>query len=156
MDEFPGCVATVGNMDFEPGASNVVPQAVLVALEFRAQDEATLEAMEVALLEQARLAAESYDLTLGVESLGSGSPARMDARAQTAFREAAEMLGLKHTFLHSGAGHDAQVLASVCPTGMAFVPSVGGFSHSSREFTKWQDCVNGANVLLQAALLVAG
>jgi N-carbamoyl-L-amino-acid hydrolase len=155
MDQFPGCVATVGNMDFEPGASNVVPQAVLVSLEFRAQDEATLEAMEGALLEHARLEAERYGLALAVESLGSGSPARMDTRVQHACRQAAETLGLKHTFLHSGAGHDAQCLARICPAGMIFVPSVDGFSHSSREFTEWQDCVNGANVLLQAALLLA-
>jgi N-carbamoyl-L-amino-acid hydrolase len=65
------------------------------------------------------------------------------------------MLGLKHAPLPSGAGHDAQALARICPTGMIFVPSVGGFSHSSKEFTEWEDCVNGANVLLHAALLLA-
>jgi N-carbamoyl-L-amino-acid hydrolase len=52
----------------------------------------------------------------------------------------------------SGAGHDGQSLADMCPVGMIFVPSVDGASHSPREFTKWEDCVNGANVLLQAAL----
>lgn len=155
MDEFPGCVATVGNMDFDPGASNVVPQAVLVSLEFRAEEDATLDAMEEALLRQARLAAERYGLGLDIESLGSGSPARMSASVRAAFKDAAEMLGLAHTSLHSGAGHDAQCLASICPTGMIFVPSVGGFSHSSREYTAWRGCMNGANVLLQAALLLA-
>jgi beta-ureidopropionase / N-carbamoyl-L-amino-acid hydrolase len=54
--------------------------------------------------------------------------------------------------LPSGAGHDAQSFASLCPTGMIFVPSVDGISHSPRELTEWQDCVNGANVLLKAAL----
>jgi len=155
MDEFPGSVATVGNMDFEPGASNVVPQAVLVSLEFRAEEDATLDAMEESLLKRARLEAGRYSLELDVESLGSAPPARMDIQAQDAFRRAVEMLGLAHTFLHSGAGHDAQCLAPICPTGMIFVPSVSGFSHSSREFTDWYDCVNGANVLLQAALLLA-
>ena len=155
MDEYPGCVATVGNMDFEPGVSNVVPQAVLVSLEFRAEEDATLDAMEEALLKRARLDAERYGLDLDVESLGSGSPAWMNASVREAFRDAAETLGLAHTCLHSGAGHDAQCLASICPTGMIFVPSVGGFSHSSREYTEWHDCVNGANVLLQAALLLA-
>jgi len=52
----------------------------------------------------------------------------------------------------SGAGHDAQAMARICPAGMIFVPSAGGFSHSAREFTEWDDCVNGANVLLQAAV----
>ena len=114
-----------------------------------------MDAMEEGLLRRARLEAGRYGLELDVEFLGSGPPARMDTQVQDAFREAAETLGLAHTFLHSGAGHDAQCLAPICPTGMIFVPSVGGFSHSSREFTEWYDCVNGANVLLQAALLLA-
>ena len=55
--------------------------------------------------------------------------------------------------LVDGAGHAAQVMAKICPAGMIFVPSVDGFSHSAREFTKWEDCMNGANVLLQAAVV---
>jgi N-carbamoyl-L-amino-acid hydrolase len=55
----------------------------------------------------------------------------------------------------SGAGHDAQNLSSLCPAGMIFIPSVGGASHSPREFSERQDCLNGANVLLQAALQMA-
>ena len=156
MDDFPGCVATVGNMDFEPGASNVVPQAVLVSLEFRAEEETTLDAMEALLLRRARLEAERYGLGLEIECLGGGHPARMDSRVQDALLTATGTLGLSYVRLQSGAGHDAQCLARICPTGMIFVPSVDGFSHSSREFTKWQDCVNGANVLLQAALQLAG
>ena len=143
-------------MDFEPGASNVVPQAVLVSLEFRAEEETTLDAMEALLLRRARLEAERYGLGLEIECLGGGHPARMDSRVQDALLTATGTLGLSYVRLQSGAGHDAQCLARICPTGMIFVPSVDGFSHSSREFTKWQDCVNGANVLLQAALQLAG
>jgi N-carbamoyl-L-amino-acid hydrolase len=156
LEDFPGCVATVGNMGFVPGASNVVPQAVLVSLEFRAEEEATLDAMEDLLLRRAGLEAERYGLGLEMESLGSGHPARMDTHVQDAFQMAAGTLGLKYAHIHSGAGHDAQCLAQICPTGMIFVPSVDGFSHSPREFTEWQDCVNGANVLLRAALQLAG
>jgi N-carbamoyl-L-amino-acid hydrolase len=56
--------------------------------------------------------------------------------------------------LTSGAGHDAQMLAPLCPSGMIFIPSEGG-SHSGREFAAWEDCCNGANVLLQSALKLA-
>ena len=56
----------------------------------------------------------------------------------------------------SGAGHDAQVLADVAPVGMVFVPSVRGISHEASEHTQSEDCVNGANVLLGAALELAG
>ena len=52
----------------------------------------------------------------------------------------------------SGAGHDAQVMSRVCQAGMIFVPSIGGLSHSPKESTNWDDCVNGANVLLQTVL----
>jgi N-carbamoyl-L-amino-acid hydrolase len=79
----------------------------------------------------------------------------MDDKVREAFTNASKALGLKYTFLPSGAGHDTQSLAQICPTGMIFVPSVGGFSHSSKEFTGWEDCVNGANALLHAALILA-
>ncbi len=61
-------------------------------------------------------------------------------------------LGLSTKHLPSGAGHDAQHLARLCPSGMIFVPSVGGVSHAPKEFTKPQDVVNGANVLLHTIL----
>jgi N-carbamoyl-L-amino-acid hydrolase len=152
MAEFPGCVATVGNMAFEPGVFNVVPRVVTVSAEFRADTEATLDEIEARLAQQASHAARRFALDLEIQPLDRTAPARMDDRVQEAYARACRTLGLRHTFLASGAGHDAQCLAPVCPTGMIFVPSVGGSSHSAREFTRWRDCVNGANVLLHAAL----
>jgi acetylornithine deacetylase/succinyl-diaminopimelate desuccinylase-like protein len=76
----------------------------------------------------------------------------MSEEIQHVFAEACDDLGLTHTSLVSGAGHDGQSLADICPVGMIFVPSADGASHSPREFTEWEACVNGANVLLQAAL----
>ncbi len=111
--------------------------------------------MEAALLRQASVEAQRFGLDLETEISECVAPARMHEELQRAFAHACKVLGLKPTFLSSGAGHDAQSLAQYCPTGMIFVPSVGGFSHSSREFTEWEDCVNGANVLLHAALILA-
>jgi N-carbamoyl-L-amino-acid hydrolase len=155
MKDFPGRVVNVGNMEFEPGAFNVVPQRVTVALEFRADDDDKLDEMEAALLKQASIEARRFGLESEAEHLDNVGTARMNEKVRQAFADASEMLGLKHTSLPSGAGHDAQALARICPTGMIFVPSVDGFSHSSKEFTEWEDCVNGANVLLHAALLLA-
>ncbi len=155
MQDFPGRVCNVGNMEFEPGAFNVVPQMVTVALEFRADDDDKLGEMEAALLRQASVEAQGFGLDLEIAHLDSTSPAHMSDHVQEAFADASKALGLKQAFLPSGAGHDAQALARICPTGMIFVPSVGGFSHSSKEFTEWEDCVNGANVLLHAALSLA-
>jgi N-carbamoyl-L-amino-acid hydrolase len=156
LDRFPDQVATVGAMAFKPGAFNVVPGTVTAALEFRAADQATLDRMEAALLDQASVAAQRFGLTSETELLDNSPPARMNPQIQDAIAWASERLGLRYAYLPSGAGHDAQCLAPVCPTGMVFVPSVAGRSHSARELTEWQDCVNGANVLLQAALRVAG
>ena len=79
----------------------------------------------------------------------------MSSEVQRAYAEACEYLGLTHVSLTSGAGHDGQSLADLCPVGMIFVPSVAGASHSPREFTEWDDCVNGANVLLHTVLKLA-
>jgi len=156
LEDFPGCVANVGEMRFAPGAFNIVPAQVDVALEFRAPEVETLDRLEAALLDRARAAAEQFGLGLEVEPLGRTDPTPMSEGAQRAVAEAADALGLAHVALASGAVHDAQALAAVCPAGMIFVPSVGGMSHSPREFTPWADCVNGANVLLQAALRRGG
>jgi acetylornithine deacetylase/succinyl-diaminopimelate desuccinylase-like protein len=79
----------------------------------------------------------------------------MSEGVREAFVDSCEDLGLTHTALVSGAGHDGQSFAGVCPMGMIFVPSVNGTSHSPHEFTNWEDCVNGANVLLQTVLRLA-
>jgi len=155
LRRFPGGVATVGRMEFTPGAFNVVPEVVTVALEFRSEDAGRLDDMEAALLEQAGIEAQQFGLGLEVEAVERIAPAPTSGRLQEAIAGACRALGLPYLYLPSGAGHDAQAMARVCPSGMIFVPSAGGFSHSSREFTAWQDCVNGANVLLHAALALA-
>ena len=87
--------------------------------------------------------------------VGECEPAPMSARAQVAIASAADSLALSHTALHSGAGHDAQSLAAITDAGMIFIPSRDGISHSPLELSEWDDCVNGANVLLRAALKIA-
>lgn len=156
MEEFPNCVVNVGKMDFAPGAFNIVPARVDVSLEFRSPDEEEFKRLDAALLLLANTEATRFGLELQVEFLGKHSPSPMSDVVRNAFAEACNDLGLSHVSLTSGAGHDGQSLADLCPVGMIFVPSVAGASHSPREFTKWEDCVNGANVLLQAALRLAG
>jgi N-carbamoyl-L-amino-acid hydrolase len=66
--------------------------------------------------------------------------------------QSAQTLALASIQMPSGAGHDAQAMAAVCPVGMIFVPSEDGASHCGREHTRWEDCVNGANVLLHSVM----
>lgn len=152
MNEFPGCVVNIGNMEFRPGAFNIVPAQVDVSLEFRSVDDQEFDRLDSALLALARSEAKRFGLELRADFLGRHAPTPMSDIVQQAFIDSSEALGLTHTSLVSGAGHDGQSLAGLCPVGMIFVPSVNGTSHSPHEFTKWEDCVNGANVLLQAAL----
>jgi N-carbamoyl-L-amino-acid hydrolase len=152
LRDFPNCVVNVGKMDFAPGAFNIVPSKVDVSLEFRSPDEDEFNRLDKALLELAAQEAARFGLELKTEFLGRHSPSLMSDEVWNAFAGACDDLGLSHMPLSSGAGHDAQSLADLCPVGMIFVPSVDGASHSPREFTKWEDCVSGANVLLRAAL----
>jgi hydantoinase/carbamoylase family amidase len=152
MQDFPNCVVNIGDMRFSPGAFNIVPAQVDVSLEFRSADEAEFDQLDAALLGLARQESKRFSLDLKTDFLGRHNPTPMSDSVQRAFVDSCDALGLTHTSLVSGAGHDAQSFAGVCPMGMVFVPSVNGTSHSPHEFTKWEDCVNGANVLLQTVL----
>ena len=82
------------------------------------------------------------------------APAPTDMRIRQIIADAAQELGLSHKLMPSGAGHDAQQMTHIAPTGMIFVPSVGGISHSPEEYTRPQAMANGANVLLQTILRI--
>jgi beta-ureidopropionase / N-carbamoyl-L-amino-acid hydrolase len=153
--DFPGCVATVGELRLEPGAFNVVPGVARLALEFRSPDARELGSLQDALLERAREEAEHRKVELAIEPVGRWEPTPLDPDVCDAVEAAADALGLSSMRLQSGAGHDAQALAAIAPAGMIFVPSVDGLSHDPGELTHWDDCVNGANVLLRAALALA-
>jgi N-carbamoyl-L-amino-acid hydrolase len=156
MKDFPDCVVNVGKMEFTPGAFNIVPARVDVALEFRSADEDQFERLDSALMSCAREQGAKFDLHLEIEPFGKYAPNLMSADMQTSFAASCDALGLSHVTLASGAIHDGQSFDGICPIGMIFVPSVDGASHAPREFTRWDDCVNGANVLLQTVLKFAG
>lgn len=147
--DFQEAVITFGGLQFEPGAFNVIPKSARLLMEFRAQDDALLDAIETAV--RATIAAEAgaEGVTVEIIELAHWPAAKIDQRLAGVIEDAAKSLGLSTMRLPSGAGHDAQDFAPLVPAGMIFVPSVGGISHDPREFTKWEDVVNGANVLLK-------
>jgi N-carbamoyl-L-amino-acid hydrolase len=155
LRDYDGCAVNIGQMHFEPGAYNIIPGVAELALEFRAPDAKRLGDLEDALLTLAGMVARQYGLGLDLEPKGGCTPAPMSDHAQAAIAAAADSLALTHMPLPSGAGHDAQALAPVTPAGMIFIPSREGLSHSPREFSDWQACMDGANVLLRAALKMA-
>ena len=153
--DFPKCVVNVGKMDFLPGAFNIVPARVDLSLEFRSPDERELERLDAVLITRAKEDSARFGLGFESELFEKHAPNIMSENFQNTFKDSCNELGLTHTSLSSGAIHDGQSLVDTCPIGMIFVPSVDGASHAPREFTMWDDCVNGANVLLQSAVRLA-
>jgi N-carbamoyl-L-amino-acid hydrolase len=146
--------ANVGALRLEPGTFNAVPSAARLLLELRSHDLAIFDELEADALKLAEEIAANRGLGVEVERVGRWDPVALDAGMQRAIATAADELGLSAIELPSGGGHDSEALARITPAGMVFVPSVGGISHAPNELTGWDDCVNGANVLLNAALAV--
>ncbi len=147
----PG-VMNCGALYLQPGAFNIVPSEARLALEFRHGTEAQLDEMEQELLEVAGEAARANRTSLETEPSERVISVLMDSHVMEAIERATATLGLSHTRLMSMAGHDAQIMVSVAPCGMIFVPSVGGASHNATELTNPSDAVRGANTLLHTLL----
>ena len=149
-------VGTVGRIEVEPNSPNVIPGRVMLSVEFRDTAEATLRELGEAVKARAAAIARESNTTITL-TLASTNPAvPTHSGVQSAIGRAADALSLQTRRLPSGAGHDAQQIARLCPMGMIFVPSVGGISHSPRELTTWDDCARGANVLLGTVLELDG
>ena len=148
-------VATVGRIRAEPGAPNVIPGKVVLSLEIRDLDAAKMTTVYDAIHAEADRIAQARQTPFTFTQLKvSSEPAPTDKRLQQIIAKAASSLKLSSKVMPSGAGHDAQEIAHIAPTGMIFVPSVGGISHAPKEFTSQQDMANGANVLLQTVLAI--
>lgn len=148
-------VGTVGRILAEPGAPNVIPGKVVMSLEIRDLSEAVIISMYQQITQAAAEIAERNGTTITFHNIDADAhPALTDERIQTLIEKAAGQLGLSSRRMPSGAGHDAQDIAKIAPIGMIFVPSIGGISHSPKEFTPTQDMANGANVLLRTLLTI--
>jgi beta-ureidopropionase / N-carbamoyl-L-amino-acid hydrolase len=148
-------VATVGTIQAEPGAPNVIPGKVVMSLEIRDLEKSKIDLVFEKVKKSAEKIAADTGTTISFAALDvTAVPAPTDQRLRKVIQEAAAGLGLTTKLMPSGAGHDAQDLARIVPIGMIFVPSVGGISHSPKEFTTPPDVANGASVLMQAILEV--
>jgi N-carbamoyl-L-amino-acid hydrolase len=145
-------VGTVGRLRVSPNAPNVIPGRVVHTVELRDLSSQTLVRLAERIQARARDIAAATRTTIAFRRINHNEGASADARVQRAVERAADTLGLSRVRMPSGAGHDAQMAARLCPMGMIFVPSVGGISHSPRELTRWDDCANGANALLHTVL----
>jgi N-carbamoyl-L-amino-acid hydrolase len=151
----PRTVWTTGRITLEPGAPSIIPGSAEMLFQIRDDDAAVVDRLEAKLRSIADEATKKGPCTVAVERIRSGAPARMDASIETAIEAASRSFaGGKSIRMPSGAGHDAQVLATIMPAGMLFVPSIGGISHHWSENTADEDIVTGAQVFVEACRLL--
>lgn len=142
-------IATVGAITLTPNLVNVIANKALFTVDLRNTDGAVLQAAEAELWSFAEQMAAEEGVRCERRMLARFDPVQFDSAVIDRVEKAASAQGLSHRRMPSGAGHDAQMLARMCPTGMIFVPSVKGLSHNVREHTEPADLVAGAHVLLQ-------
>src|SRR3954468_24943740 len=147
----PRTVWTTGRITLDPGAPSIIPGAAEMLFQMRDDDARVIEGMEALLRRMAADATAQGRCSVAVERLRTGTPAMMDGRFQHVIEEAAAVFaGGRSGRSPSPAGHDAQVLATIMPAGMMFVPSIGGISHHWSENTADADIVTGARVFVEA------
>lgn len=145
-------VATNGKITAEPGAPNVIPGKVEMTLEIRDLDFEKVTSLFKQIESAGKIIEKETGTTISYSTINEDFPAITDKRVQDIIASVAKDLGLSYKYMPSGAGHDTQDMAHIAPTGMIFVPSKEGISHSPREFTSPQDMANGASVLLHTIL----
>lgn len=148
-------VGTVGQFDVAPNVVNVVPGTVSLRLDLRSVEPAEIQAQRdavtssLAAIEDDRNVSTSFDCTYDIP------PTPLSRRCRTVVLEAARDCGVETRTLHSGAGHDTMQVADVTDAALLFAASVGGYSHSPKEWAKWADCTAATSVLTDSLARLA-
>lgn len=144
-------VFTIGRMNTYPNIHTVIPNKVIFTVEARHKDPLIMKQVE-SVLQDLDTSVELEDCSLTAIKLWDRNTVWFDERILEQIEESVKTLGYSYKTMASGAGHDAQFMASVVPTAMIFVPSIKGKSHCEEELTPWEDCEKGVNVLLETVL----
>ncbi len=148
-------VATVGRIELHPNLVNVVAAKATFTVDLRNTDENILQEAERRFAEFLATTAEAEGCTIETQELARFEPVQFDPDIVALVERSATELGHTVKRMPSGAGHDAQMLARVCPTAMVFTPSRDGISHNPAEYTSPADLEAGANVMLRVMLELA-
>ncbi|WP_082232101.1 Zn-dependent hydrolase [Halobacillus massiliensis] len=153
LNELPDdLVYTIGRMEVSPNIHTVIPNKAVFTLEARHQDMDIIK--EVEHIAQS-LEKSSGECQVNVRKLWGRETVWFEEKVVNQLEASADTLGYSYKKMVSGAGHDAQFIASYLPAAMVFVPSINGKSHSEDELTPWEDCEKGVNVILESALSLA-
>jgi N-carbamoyl-L-amino-acid hydrolase len=146
----PRTVWTTGRITLDPGAPSIIPGRAEMLFQIRDDDPAVIDRLEDLLRSMAAEVTAQGRCSVAVERVRTGAPALMAATFQHAIEAASlAFAGGRSIRMPSGAGHDAQILATIMPAGMLFVPSIGGVSHHWSENTGDADIVTGAQVFVE-------
>ena len=153
MTETGETVATVGRLHLEPDLVNVIPARATLTVDMRDPDEQRLRAAEDALDAYLLAVAAQDGVRVSSERLARFEPVPFDPALVNVVEDTARRLGYSCRRMVSGAGHDAQMMARICPTAMIFTPSKGGLSHCPQECTDPEDLSRGVAVLMETVLV---
>jgi N-carbamoyl-L-amino-acid hydrolase len=148
-------VCTVGRIELVPNLINVIAARATLTADLRNTDEALLREAEARLDAFLAVLGRDEGVTTRTKRLARFEPVVFDSGVIRCIEGVASRLAFTHRRMTSGAGHDAQMLARICPAAMIFVPSVKGISHNPAEHTAPADLAAGANVLLHTLLELA-
>lgn len=151
-----GAVGTVGRIAAEPNVINTIPGKVTMSVDFRHANPETLETLYASLERLGREIAAATGVAIATNRFWTSEPTPFAAEVVDAVHEAANALGLPVRRVWSGAGHDAKYAQNMAPSAMIFARSINGLSHCEQEYSSPEDLEAGANVLLGAALRLAG
>jgi allantoate deiminase len=140
---------TVGWVEAWPGAENVIPDSVQLSIDLRSLDEEALMSAVARVKAEMRAVSQSRGLTFEVMTEHYTAPVMLDYELLSHLERVASDLGLLHSTLASGGGHDAMIMQSVCPTAMVFVRSKDGLSHCPEEYSSPEDLAAGTELLLR-------
>lgn len=140
-------VCTFGKIEVTPNVVNVVPGKVLLTLDTRHTNKAALVSFTDYVEETMKRIAEEDGIEISIDMWMDEDPVPMDENIVRIIEESCKEKGLNYKLMHSGAGHDSQVLAPFYPTAMLFVPSIEGISHNPKEYTEPKDLLEGAKAL---------
>ena len=143
-------VLTFGKVEPKPNTVNVVPGEVLFTIDCRHTDSDVLIDFTQKLEQRINEIANEMDIEATIDLWMDEAPVPMDANIVAILEEAAKKAHMKYRVMHSGAGHDSQIIAPHYPTAMIFVPSIGGISHNPAEATKLEDLVEGVKMMASA------
>jgi N-carbamoyl-L-amino-acid hydrolase len=148
-------MVTIGQAVLQPGVFSVVPARADFTLEFRSAEAATLKALEQEIFGIAADVASTRGLGFASQVVDQTTPVAVAPRLVALMEEESRAMDLRTMRITSGAGHDAQIIASGAEAGMIFIPCADGISHSPLERVEWSDLEKGANLLLRTLVRLA-